>query len=166
MSKHTPRPPGEIGFTIVLMAGSAFLLWQAFAISGLESITSAGVFPMLAALTMLVTAAVALLQGLRRPAPVLDNGEGIATALSRRLTPPALLGFTATITAYMLLLEPLGFMVSSYLFLVGSMALLGSRRWWMNVLVSAAVLGAIVLVFQTVFAVVLPQGTWLNALKG
>ena len=166
MSDPTPRLPGEVGFTAVLLAGSAFLLWQAFAISGLESITSAGVFPMLAAGAMLATAALVLVHALRRPATLVAPGDGVPAQFFRRMAPPVLLGFTGAITAYMVLLEPLGFIAASYLFLVGSMALLGSRRWGMNLLISAVVLGAIVLVFQTAFAVVLPPGRWLQALLG
>jgi putative tricarboxylic transport membrane protein len=38
------------------------------------------------------------------------------------------------------------------------MRLLGSTRWRTNLLVSALVLGAVYLVFQTAFSVVLPAG--------
>jgi putative tricarboxylic transport membrane protein len=58
----------------------------------------------------------------------------------------------------MLTLEWLGFVVSSYLFLAVTMRLLGSTRWRTNLLVSALVLGAVYLVFQTAFSVVLPAG--------
>jgi putative tricarboxylic transport membrane protein len=60
----------------------------------------------------------------------------------------------------MWLLERLGFVVASYLFLVVSMFLLGSRRVLLNLAVSAVSLAAIYVIFQTVFAVVLPKGTW------
>jgi putative tricarboxylic transport membrane protein len=46
------------------------------------------------------------------------------------------------------------------------MRLLGSRRWSVNLGVSALSLAAIYLVFQTVFSVVLPRGTWLRPLFG
>jgi putative tricarboxylic transport membrane protein len=47
---------------------------------------------------------------------------------------------------------------------VASMALLGSRRWGLNLLVSALALAAIYVIFQTVFSVVLPSGTLLQGL--
>ena len=42
------------------------------------------------------------------------------------------------------------------------MRLLGSRRWGLNLLVSALALGVIHLVFRTVFSVVLPTGVWVQ----
>jgi putative tricarboxylic transport membrane protein len=50
------RLPGELTFALLLIGLSLFLLWQAYGISGFESLTSAGAFPMVAAAVMLVTA--------------------------------------------------------------------------------------------------------------
>ncbi len=72
-----------------------------------------------------------------------------------------LVAFTGGIALYMLALEPVGFLLSSYVFLVASMAILGSRRWGLNLLVSAVALGVIYVIFQTVFSVVLPNGSLL-----
>ena len=44
------------------------------------------------------------------------------------------------------------------LFLVITMRLLGSERWWLNMAVSAVALGLIYLVFRTAFSVILPVG--------
>jgi putative tricarboxylic transport membrane protein len=60
----------------------------------------------------------------------------------------------------MLLLNKLGFVVSAYLFLVVSMRLLGSVRWLFNLMLSAISLGVVYLIFQTIFSVILPKGTW------
>lgn len=160
----TPRLPGERIFTLLLAAGSLFMLWQAWGISKFESITSAGVFPMIATLTMLVTALMVVLRTWRAAAEPADGT--LAQRFVRRLVPPVLVSFTLAIAVYMVLLEPLGFVVASYLFLVVSMALLGSRRWGLNLVVSALSLGAIYLVFQTAFSVVLPKGTWIVKLLG
>jgi putative tricarboxylic transport membrane protein len=62
----------------------------------------------------------------------------------------------------MLLLSKLGFVLSAYLFLVLSMRLLGSTRWLFNILLSAISLAVVYLIFQTVFSVILPKGTWLT----
>jgi len=64
----------------------------------------------------------------------------------------------------MLALEWTGFVLSSYVFLVVSMWLLGSRRLVLNLVVSALSLAAIYVVFQTVFSVVLPKGTLFRGL--
>ena len=158
----TPRRlPGELVFTLLLLAGSAFLLREAYGISKFESFTSPGVFPMLAAAVMVLTALLALRGTLRQARPQDSTGESLALQFGRRMAPPVLLSFVLAIAAYMLLLQPLGFLVASYGFLVVSMRLLGSRRWGLNLLVGATSLAAIYLVFQTLFAVVLPSGDWL-----
>lgn len=72
--------------------------------------------------------------------------------------------FTLAIVGYMVLLEPLGFVLSSYLFLIVAMWLLGSRRVLINLLVSAAAIGFIYLVFQTIFSVSVPKGTLIQGL--
>lgn len=166
MSEPRARLPGERLFTLALLAFGLFMLWQAYGISKFESITSAGVFPMLATLTMVVTVALVLRPTWRASPEAAQPGETAARHFIRRLMPPVLVGFTLAIVAYMLLLEPLGFIVASYGFLVASMVLLGSRRWLLNLGVSALCLAAIVLIFQTAFSVVLPKGVWLASLMG
>ncbi len=162
MSTFRDRRPGELVFAVVLLAGSLFMLWQAYGISKFESITSAGVFPMLATLTLVVTGLIILRDTLRARLAPDSSGRTLAQRFALELTPAVVITFTAAIAAYMGLLERLGFLVSSYLFLVAGMRLLGSRRWGLNLLVSALALAAIYLVFRTAFAVVLPTGTWLQ----
>ncbi len=79
----------------------------------------------------------------------------------RRVTPRVLLLFTGLIVAYMAALEPVGFLPASFVFLVASMFLLGSRRVLFTLVVSAASLALVYGVFQTVFSVVLPKGRLL-----
>lgn len=173
MSPHRTPPPGERVFLWLLAAFCGFMLWQAFRISGFSSITSAGVYPMLAALTMLVSVIVVLVQSRRSPAPEVEPaaaapGAGSAApgGFMGHVLPGVVVQFALAITLYMAALERLGFLLSSFLFLAGSMRLLGSRRWSVNLGVSALSLAAIYLVFQTVFSVVLPRGTWLRPLFG
>jgi len=44
---------------------------------------------------------------------------------------------------------------------VVSMWLLGSRKWVLNLWVSALSLAVVYAIFQTIFSVVLPSGSWL-----
>jgi putative tricarboxylic transport membrane protein len=163
---HTPRRrlAGEIVFTGLLIAFSAFMLWTAYGISGFASLTSAGAFPMVATLVMLVSAGIALRGTAALPRLPADPGESLAAQFRRQLVPAVVVWFTLAILLYMLALESLGFVLASYLFLVASMRLLGSRRWGLNLLVSAACLAAIYVIFQTVFSVVLPRGALLKGL--
>lgn len=159
---HTshPRLPGELSFMALIVAFSTFMLWASYNISKFESISSAGAFPMVCAAAMLITGLMSLAKTARAKL-ALEGGETLLQQFVRRLAPPQLVLFAVLITIYMFLLERLGFLVSSYLFLACAMQLLGSRRTLLNLLVSAVTLAAIYVVFQTAFSVVLPSGTWL-----
>jgi putative tricarboxylic transport membrane protein len=152
------RLPGETVFAVLMLLLSAFLLWAAVDISGLKSYTSAGAYPMAAAATMLVCSLIVTTQTARAGAAARQGDESALRAFLRRICPPEVISTSLAIAAYMLTLEWLGFVVSSYLFLAVTMRLLGSTRWRTNLLVSALVLGAVYLVFQTAFSVVLPAG--------
>lgn len=163
---HTPRSrlPGEITFTALLLLFSAFMLWTAYGISGFESLTSAGSFPMVACSVMLITGVINVVHTVRAKQTPSQKGESLPQQFVRRLTPPVLIGFTLAIVVYMLALEWAGFLRSSNVFLVISMRLLGSQRMGLNLLVSALSLAAIYAIFQTVFSVVLPTGKLFQGL--
>ncbi len=55
MQTRRSRLPGEITFTVILLLISLFMLWTAYGISGLESLSSAGAFPMVATAVMVLT---------------------------------------------------------------------------------------------------------------
>ena len=164
MPEKKSRLPGELTFTLLLLLGSLYLLHQAYGISRFESITSAGVFPMLSALVMVITALIALSGVAQSTLVAPDAGESLSGHFIRRITPQVWLMFTTTVVLFMLLLSKLGFVLSAYLFLVLSMRLLGSTRWLFNALLSAVSLAVVYLIFQTVFSVILPKGTWLTGL--
>lgn len=166
MASRRERLPGELVFSCLMLLLSAFLLWTAFGISGFKSATSAGSFPMAAAATMLVCSLVVVVQTAPAPMAAAEAGESLPRHFVRRIAPPVLLWTTAAIVAYMLTLERVGFIVGSYLFLIVSMWILGGRRIWLNLLVSALVLAAIYVIFQTAFSVVLPAGSmWQGVFK-
>lgn len=156
---HTshPRLPGELTFMVLAVALSAFMLWAAYGISQFESISSPGVFPMLCAALLLITGLMSLIKTAK--ARLQLEGETFFQHFVRKLAPLQLVLFTALIVAYALTLEILGFLLGSYLFLLLSMQVLGSKRIGLNLLVSAVVLAAIFVVFQTAFSVVLPAGS-------
>jgi putative tricarboxylic transport membrane protein len=155
------RRAGELAFTGLLLVFSLFMLWQAYSISKFESITSAGSFPMFATAVMLIAALVIAGQTARAQ-PLPSGGESLARQFARQITPLVLVSFTLAIVVYMVLLDLIGFLPASYLFLVVSMWLLGGRRIVLNLVVSALSLAAIYVIFQTVFSVVLPKGVLLQ----
>lgn len=157
---HTSRSrlPGELTFMALIVLFSAFMLWASYNISGMDSLSSPGFFPMLCAGTMLLTGLTSLRQAVRSKLE-LQPGQTVFERFVHKLAPFTLVMFTVLIVAYMLLLEVLGFLVASYLFLLLSMQVLGSKRPGLNVLVSLVVLAAIFVVFRTAFSVVLPAGS-------
>ncbi|MDP3798735.1 MAG: tripartite tricarboxylate transporter TctB family protein [Polaromonas sp.] len=158
---HNPRLRlvGELSFTLLLVGFSLFMLWQAYAISKFESITSAGSFPMFVTALMVITGLIIVGQTARSKPLTGEADESALQQFTRQITPGVVVSFTLLIAVYMALLGVLGFVVSSYLFLVVSMWLLGSRRVVLNLVVSALSLAAIYVIFQTVFSVVLPTSS-------
>lgn len=152
------RLPGELTFMVLIVLFSAFMLWASYSISRFESLSSPGFFPMLCAATMLVTGLMNLVKTARSKL-ALEPDQTVFQRFVQKLAPLTLVLFTALIVAYMLLLEVLGFLVGSFLFLLLSMQVLGSKRVGLNLLVSAAVLAVIFVVFRTAFSVVLPAGS-------
>lgn len=110
---------------------------------------------------MLVTGLMSLRQAWKA-SPSADTHRSVFQQFVIQLAPLKLVLFTALIVAYMLALEVTGFLVSSYVFLLLSMQVLGSKKILMNFLVSAFVLICIFIVFQTAFSVVLPAGSLLG----
>lgn len=152
------RLPGELTFMALIVLFSAFMLWASFQISRFDSLSSPGFFPMLCAATMLVTGLLSLVKAARAKLS-LEPNQSVFQQFVQKLAPLTLVLFTVLIVVYMLLLEVLGFIVASYLFLLLSMQVLGSKRLGLNLAVSAVVLAAIFIVFQTAFSVVLPSGS-------
>jgi putative tricarboxylic transport membrane protein len=133
-------------------------LWLAWRIAGLSSWSSPGVMPMIAAAAMSGSALVILRNTLRMKRPEVADGSTLSRRFLDQVTPLPIVLFTALIVVYMLALEPLGFVISSFAFLVAAMLALGSKRILFNVVVSAVSLALIYVIFQTAFSVVLPEG--------
>jgi hypothetical protein len=152
MSQSRSRQPGERAFSLVLLALSLFLLHQAYSISGFSSVSSPGVFPMVAAGVMVLSLAVVLVRERREAAP---------SGFLRRVTPPILLGTVALIVALMLALEPLGFVIATGGFLFAAILFLQHGRPLRAAVIAAVAVAAIYVIFRLGFQVVLPEATWL-----
>ena len=161
---HPPRLrlAGELTFSLLLIGFSLAMLMVSYGISKFESIASAGAFPMVVCLVMLTSGLVIVRNTARARLTESPTQESITRQFVRQIAPLQLTLFALTTVVYMLLLEPLGFIVASYLFLTISMRLLGSEKVLLNLLLSAACLAFVYVVFQTVFSVVLPAGSLLQ----
>ncbi|GGH59221.1 tripartite tricarboxylate transporter TctB family protein [Frigidibacter albus] len=151
MQTTQPRRPGELVFTIIMVLGSLFLLWSAYGISGFEALSAPGAIPMVTAATMAICALMILRDTLRR-SPV--TGE----KLERDILPMPVVVTIVMITAYALLLKPLGFVPTSFIFLTVMIRYLARCTFARAVLLSVVIVAVIYLVFRVVFTVLMPAG--------
>lgn len=145
------RRPGEAGFTLIMLAASIALLWNAYGISGFESLSSPGTIPMATTFAMSVAAAMIAFRTVKLPR---ISGETFAV----QILPLVIILVTALLVAYAALLKPLGFLPTSALFLIASIKLLWRRGWGITLLVSVATLLGIYIVFRLIFTVLMPAG--------
>lgn len=145
------RRPGEAAFGALMFVASLFLLYSAYGISGFEALSAPGAIPMATTLVMAITAGIVLLKTLRLP---LDTRETIA----RDILPGTVLFFAALLVGYGLLLQPLGFLPTSALFLVAAIKFLGRRSWAWTILIALVSLAVVWLIFRIVFTVLMPPG--------
>ncbi len=158
-----PLNPGEKLFGYLMLALSLFLLWQTYLIAGFSSISSGGAYPMAAAALMVVSSIAVILRNRRQPKVEVSGSADEWRRFRKEVAPPyPLLGYVGMMVAYMLLIEPLGFNVSSFLFLLGSFLYLYRRGVWLSLGLSLGSVILIYVVFQIVFQVILPEGTWLE----
>lgn len=155
MDPH-PRRPGEIVFTLFLLAASLGLLWSAYGIAGFEALSSPGAVPMATTAIMVVAAITVLVQTLRRPA-------GSTQTVARHILPLSVVVTIAMILGYALLLRPLGFIPTSVLFLAVLVRFLSRRSILFCAAVSVGTVTLIWLIFRMVFSVLMPAGIFPEA---
>lgn len=153
-----PRLPGELGFCLALLLFSLTALYLSYRISGFSSWSSAGSVPLGASLVMCVSALMVIFRELAKPPPELEPGGTSARSFFEKVFPARHAVFVAVLIAYMALLEPLGFIASSFLYLAAASLVLGERRYAHMIVVNVIMLAAVYLVFRTAFSVVLPEG--------
>ena len=139
-----------------MLAFSLFVLFLAYRISGFSSISSPGTFPMGAAAVMVLSIILILLDNRKKEKP---DVAGLADELHRaakEVLSKVFLIYTAVIIVYMILLEPLHFLPSSFAFLFVSMMYLKGSTFLKSLMIAAVSLGGIYFIFQYFFRVVLP----------
>jgi putative tricarboxylic transport membrane protein len=156
MKKSRKLRAGENAFTILLLAFSLFILVIAYRISGFSSISSPGAFPMAAGLVMLISAALVLVGNRKLEKP---GAEGIKDELkqaAKAVFPKEFIIYTFIIIGYMILIQPIHFIPSSFVFMVISMIVLRGSGLVRSLLISAATLTCIYVIFEYFFRVVMP----------
>lgn len=151
MQTNHPRRPGEVIFNAALVAVSLFLFHTAYGISGFEALSGPGSVPMVTTGIMVVASVIILMQSLRKP-PV------ISETVAHDILPIPVVAIVGLILAYALLLDPLGFIPTSFLFLLVAIRLLGRRSLIWSATMAAVSVVFIYVVFRLVFTVLMPPG--------
>lgn len=158
MEDKRPIQPGERGFGLLLLALSLFLAWQAYEISGLEALSSPGAFPMAAACAMVVSGLVVTAGDWRRARRERRPLRQSARAFTAEITPSVVMVFAGFVIGYAALLDSLGFIPASFLFLFAAIHFLHRGSVAFSFGVTVLSLAVIYTVFRLVFQVVLPEG--------
>ncbi len=151
MQSNTPRRPGEVIFTLFVIAASLFLLYTAYGIAGFDALSSAGAIPMITTALMALCGGLILRDTLRKPANQTES-------LRHDILPLPVIVTIAAITAYALLLKPLGFIPTSFFFLFGLIKLFSQRGWGFSIAAAAGSVALIYVIFRLIFTVLMPQG--------
>jgi len=165
--------PGELIFACLLLGLSLLIAFYALSISGFSSMSSPGSIPMLAALFMLVSSLITVVKTTGADTKNEDtnnkdtNNAGTSDEnqdASRQnptfvtlLTPPILLFFASISLTYILVIDQLGFLLSSGLFLFASILVLYRQGPLIAMLVSINTLAIIYIIFRLIFKVILPE---------
>lgn len=151
MHDKRKRSAGELVFNGLLFLGSLILLWNAYKISGFESLSSPGSLPMAVSFAMVVSSGLILLDNFRTP----DRDE---TVFMRDILPPVVIVMMLFIAGYAVLLVPLGFLPTSFLFLFLSILYLQRGGMVFAFSVSLFALVCVYIVFRLIFTVLMPAG--------
>jgi putative tricarboxylic transport membrane protein len=147
---------GENLFTWLLLLLSLFGLVCAYLISGFKSVSSPGTFPMIATAVMVVSIVMVILDNRKAQKPEADGLKDELRQAAKEIFPPVFLVYTGIVIVYMLIIQPLHFLPSSFAFLLVSMIYLKGSTPLKSLLISAGTLGGIYLIFHYLFRVVLP----------
>jgi putative tricarboxylic transport membrane protein len=167
MQMKQPRRPGELVFNLIMVLGSLFLLWSAFGISGFEALSAPGAVPMVTSATMLVCAGLILRE-------TLAKSKVTGEKLQRDILPLSVVVTIGAVVGYALLLKPLGFLPTSFVFLLVLIRFLAGYSLFRSALLAAGIVLVVYLIFRIVFTVLMPAGivpegeiiAWVKALIG
>jgi len=145
------RKPGERIFCFLLVVASVYLFWQAYNIAGFSALSSPGAFPLAASAVMVLASCITFLNTLKSPA-----AEGVRFAY--HCLPPVVAIIMALILIYSVVLESVGFILTSFSFLFISIQFLYRRSVLTTLAITLLSLIVVYIIFRLVFQVVLPEG--------
>lgn len=151
MSRPTTRRPGEKIFCFLLVVLSVFLFWQSYQISGFSALSSPGAFPMATSFAMILASCVVFVHTLKLP-----DSEGVR--FFYHVFPPIVGIVMGLIFIFAVMLESVGFILSSFAFLFVGIQFLYRRSVMTTLTITVFALMVVYVIFRLVFQVVLPEG--------
>jgi hypothetical protein len=152
MEEKTERKPGERFLLWFLLALSLFIFVVAWQMPH-DSFSSSGAFPLFIASVMFLSV-VRMFMKDRKVFASWKWREEVAQ-IKPFAFPREVVVYTVVLILYSLLLYPLHFWISSYLFLVGSFLMLKGAKPVRGMIIAACMLAVIWLLFQYIFKIVL-----------
>ena len=146
---------GAIGVTI---SGGALYIASDFPADVVMKIGPAFFPDMLAGLLLVCSAALMVSAALAKPVAARAPEEASVRGLSLDNGIVRALITVAAVIAFTLALRPVGFILTSVVFLTAMMGLLGMRKPWLMLAVAVGVTGGIYLIFEKLLALSLPAG--------
>lgn len=152
------RSVGDLLVSLGVLALGGYFAYGAFNISVAQSYSRVGprFFPFLVAAGLLLCGALLLVQALRGVTAPPEQGEDVDLDVPPDYRAVAVIG--ASLAAYVLLLEPLGFVLASALLFWGVATAFGSRAWLRDPLVGLVLALAVYLAFTRLLGLRLPAG--------
>jgi putative tricarboxylic transport membrane protein len=153
MTEQTQQRPGERIFLWFLLALGIFVLVTALMIPNLENLSSSGAFPIFIGSVLILSTVRVLWQNREKYATLtLQEESRQAPAF---VLPLNVVGYALILFLYILTTAPLHFLPSSFGFLVISFIFLKGTTPLRSLIVAAATLACIYVLFHTVFRVIL-----------
>lgn len=179
--RHAPGPPGTLSdagneaaagrklgeyiFAALTLVLGVFVLVGAWSIRlpGAGSTVGPRVFPYLVSGILIVSAVMVLVDIWRGRLGEQEEGEDVD--VTARTDWPTLAKLVAFIVAHIVLIEFIGWPLAAALLFGGVAWSLGTKRWWVGVLIGLALGAAIQLVFGVWLGLSLPLGPLLSWLE-
>jgi putative tricarboxylic transport membrane protein len=147
---------GENLFAVLMLVFSLFVLVGAYKISGFSSVSSPGTVPMGAAAVMVIAMVMQLVSNRKQKKPDFPGFKAELAHTARDAFSRTFIIYLFIVVIYVVLIKPLHFMPSSFLFLLASIVILRGASTKKAVIISVCMLAAIYFIFHYVFRVFLP----------
>jgi hypothetical protein len=157
---NTPNElrPGEKIFSILLVLFSGFLFFESYKISQFKSLVTSGAMPMFASTLMFVSSIFILINTFSKNKTLKQNSFQVI----KYLFPLRFILFVLLIFLYTFVIQYLGFLLASGIFLFISVWSLWEKGPLPAILISLSSIATIYLLFRIVFKVILPIGTFFQ----